>query len=44
LESWKTQKGNDGIVDIVVNKVTRYMETFKAKEVELSPEAQNNDI
>jgi hypothetical protein len=24
-------------VDVVVSKVTRYMETFKAKEVELSP-------
>jgi hypothetical protein len=37
-ESWKTQKGCDGVVDMVVSKVTRYMETFKAKEVELSPE------
>jgi hypothetical protein len=36
-ESWKTQKGCDGIVDMVVNEVRRYMETFKAKEVELSP-------
>jgi hypothetical protein len=49
-ESWKTQKGCDGIVDMVVNKVTRYMETFKAKEVELSPdrkrkqEAENDDV
>jgi hypothetical protein len=49
-ESWKTQKGNDGAVDIVVNKVTRYMETFKAKEVELSPdrkrkqEAQSDSV
>jgi hypothetical protein len=25
-------------VDVVVSKVTRYMETFKAKEVELSPD------
>jgi hypothetical protein len=37
-ESWKTQKGCDGIVDMVVNKVTRYMKTFKAKEVELNPD------
>jgi hypothetical protein len=37
-ESWKTQKGCDGIVDMVVNKVTRYMEMFKAKEVELNPD------
>jgi hypothetical protein len=50
LESWKTQKGNDGAVDIVVSKVTRYMETFKAKEVELSADrkrkqvAESNDI
>jgi hypothetical protein len=35
---------------MVVNKVTRYMETFKAKEVELSPdrkrkhEAENDDV
>jgi hypothetical protein len=36
-ESWKIQKGNDGIVDIMVSKVKRYMETFKAKEIELSP-------
>jgi hypothetical protein len=49
-ESWKIQKGNGGIVDIVVSKVTRYMETFKGKEVELSPdrkrkhEAQSDDI
>jgi hypothetical protein len=49
-ESWKTQKGCDGIVDMVVSKVTRYMETFKAKEVELSPdrkrkqEAKNDDV
>jgi hypothetical protein len=50
LESWKTQKGCDGVVDMVVSKVTRYMETFKAKEVELSPEgkrkqgAENDDV
>jgi hypothetical protein len=37
-------------VDMVVSKVTRYMETFKAKEVELSPEckkkqeAENDDV
>jgi hypothetical protein len=37
-------------VDVVVSKVTRYMETFKAKEVELSPdrkrkqEAENDDV
>jgi hypothetical protein len=37
-------------VDMVVSKVTRYMETFKAKEVELSPEckkkqeAKNDDV
>jgi hypothetical protein len=37
-KSWKTQKGCDGVVDMVVSKVTRYMETFKAKEVELNPE------
>jgi hypothetical protein len=37
-ESWKTQKGCNGIVDMVFSKVTRYMETFKAKEVEFSPE------
>jgi hypothetical protein len=49
-ESWKTQKGCDGVVDMVVSKVTRYMETFKAKEVELSPErkrkqeAENDDV
>jgi hypothetical protein len=49
-ESWKTQKGCDGAVDMVVSKVTRYMETFKAKEVELSPEckrkreAENDDV
>jgi hypothetical protein len=49
-ESWKTQKGCDGIVDMVVNKVRRYMETFKVKEVELSPnhkrkqEAENDDV
>jgi hypothetical protein len=42
--------GCDGIVDMVVSKVTRYMETFKAKEVELSPdrkrkqEAKNDDV
>ena len=30
------QKGNDGTIDIMVSKVKRYMETFKAKEVELS--------
>jgi hypothetical protein len=35
---------------MVVSKVTRYMETFKAKEVELSPEhkrkqeAENDDV
>jgi hypothetical protein len=38
LELWKTKKGNDGAVDIVDSKVTRYMETFKAKEVELNPD------
>jgi hypothetical protein len=49
-ESWKTQKGCDGIVDMVVNKVRRYMESFKAKEVELSldrkkkQEAENDDV
>jgi hypothetical protein len=49
-ESWKIQKGNDGVVDIMVSKVRRYMETFKAKEVELSPdrkrkhEAENDDV
>jgi hypothetical protein len=49
-ESWKTQKGCDGVVDMVVSKVTRYMEMFKAKEVELSPEhkrkqeAENDDV
>jgi hypothetical protein len=49
-ESWKIQKGCDGTVDMVVSKVTRYMETFKAKEVELSPErkrkqeAENDDV
>jgi hypothetical protein len=49
-ESWKTQKGNGGVVNIVVSKVTRYMETFKANEVEYSPnrnrkqEAQSDDI
>jgi hypothetical protein len=37
-------------VDVVVSKVTRYMEIFKAKEVELSPdrkrehEAENDDV
>jgi hypothetical protein len=50
LELWKTKKGNDGAVDIVDSKVTRYMETFKAKEVELNPdrkrkhEAESDDI
>ena len=35
---------------MVVSKVTRYMETFKAKEVELSPDrkrkykAKNDDV
>jgi hypothetical protein len=49
-ESWKTQNGCDGAMDMVVSKVTRYMETFKAKEVELSPErkrkqeAKNDDV
>jgi hypothetical protein len=42
--------GCDGVVDMVVSKVTRYMETFKAKEVELSlerkrkQEAENDDV
>ena len=37
-------------MDMVVSKVKRYMETFKAKEVELSPkrkrkqEAENDDV
>jgi hypothetical protein len=50
LESWKTQKRCDGIVDMVVNKVRRYMEMYKAKEVELSldrkrkQEAENDDV
>ena len=35
-KSWETPKEFDAAVDTVVNKVTRYMETFKAKEVELS--------
>jgi hypothetical protein len=39
-KSWKTQKGCDGAVDMVVSKVMRYMETFKAKEVELSPDCK----
>jgi hypothetical protein len=51
-ESWKTQKGCDGTMDMVVSKVMRYMETFidKAKEVELSPKrkrkqkAENDDV
>ena len=49
-KSWKTQKEYDGAVDMVVNKMTRYMELFKAKEVELSPEckkkwgAKNDDV
>jgi hypothetical protein len=49
-ESWKTQKGCDGVVDMVVSKVMRYMKTFKAKEVELSPErkrkheVENDDV
>ena len=49
-KSWKTQKEFDGEVDMVVSKVTRYMETFKAKEVELSyerkkkREAKNDDV
>ena len=50
LKSWKIQKECDGVVDMVVSKVMRYMETFKAKEVELSPEckrkreAENDDV
>jgi hypothetical protein len=40
LESWKTQKGCDGAVDMVVSEVTRYIEMFKAKKVELSPECK----
>jgi hypothetical protein len=49
-KSWKTQKGCDDAVDVVVSKVKRYMETFKVKEVELSPyrkrkqEAENDDV
>ena len=49
-ESWKTQKGCDGTMDMVINKVMRYMEMFKAKEVELSHdrkrkhEAKNDDV
>jgi hypothetical protein len=49
-ESWKIQNGCDGVVDIVVSKVTRCMETFKAKEVELSlerkkkQEVENDDV
>ena len=37
-KSWKTQNKCDGVVDMVVSKVKKYMETFKAKEVELSHE------
>ena len=50
LESWKTQKGCDGIVDMVINKVMRYMKMFTAKEVELSlnckkkQEVENDDV
>ena len=46
----ETQKECDGTVDMVVSKVTRYIETFKAKEVELSSEckkkweAENDDM
>jgi hypothetical protein len=49
-KSWKIQKGCDDAVDVLVSKLTRYMETFKAKEVELSPdrkrkqEAENDDV
>ena len=37
-------------MDMVVNKIRRYMEKFKAKEVELSPDykrkhkAENDDV
>ena len=50
LESQKTQKRCNGAMDMVISKVTRYMEMFKAKEVELSPEhkrkqeAENDDV
>ena len=37
-KSWKTQKEYNDAMDVLVSKVRRYMETFKAKEVELSPD------
>jgi len=48
--SWKIPKEFDAAVDTVVSKVTRYMETFKAKEVELGLErkkkraVENDDV
>jgi hypothetical protein len=48
--SWKTLKGNEDIVHTMVGKVTRYVETFMAKEVELSvdhkrkQETESDDI
>ena len=48
--SWETPKEFDAAVDTVVSKVTRYMETLEAKQVELSPErkkkqaAENDDV
>ena len=49
-KSWKTPKEFDAALDTVVSKMTRYMETFKAKEVEFSLErkkkraAENDDV
>jgi hypothetical protein len=48
--SWKTREEFDAVVDTVVSKVTSYMETLEAKQVELSHErkkkwaAENDDV